>query len=973
MALIITLFFLVLVSIVVVGFIDTARVDRIAAGSHFERMRAQTFAAEGIETVMATLQRETCDPPYTSGLSTYIPRNWLSAPGLLVTTDPNASSATRLAKQVPLSSGAPSAAYLADSGIDLVMRPPDLNAELLVEQATPTHLLTEQEDATTHAAMKMKVRWVYVRKDGSYDLGSDGLPTEAPTLTNTANPIVGRFAYWTDDESTKINYNLAWTRDPTLNKNPPGHPTKVDLRALPLFTDSIANSLHGFITPDNYATVKRFFNSPFDARLQADTDMRTALDQNKFALTHYNSDPDTTYYGLPRMILTTQLSNAVVRDAAGNPVMDGGKPVTRPFLDILKNPSNSLSYIDPGVTTGASVDPPGNTGNVDATKLNTVVHNLIDNYLQRADWPMVDGAHSIQEKYYNRYSAAQQPERLAQLALNIIDYVRSAESRLNVVQPIRAKWIGGTYPNAVFTPDFIDSSIQGTEDTFKGLTRAPHITELGMWVSDTPETSGVNAGRYRSVVLTEVYLPPNYGLDTLDLAGTDGRAWSLYIGEVSATYTDNSTGVAVQKALYYGADGKAAVNENTVKVPKNPTSSPAFVWEAQTDANQAKMTPDSYRTLALEVYRAKSKKDMPTVTLRSAITLAGGPRIDVAPLAAPLSYTLAGTGAELSVNSYENADPRVNGLTKDWTLDSQSTFGQVNAARVKSLAAPMTNGDKPVLPPQDVDSTGKISTASMRMPYPAVKGDTTKSGRVFSSGELGLIHTGIEGSNSAPQPGVPWRSLHLQPTSQATTTVPDWAFMDLFTVPMDIPVAASGIFSPHSNSAGGRVNVNAKPAPFDLERTDPLAAVFNGALKSTLNSTTLTATEAKTIAQNIYNHTLASAGTLPAGKLYPANSSNLNYYESPGEIVEIAGVADKGEESEQLVREVANLITARGNVFAVYTVGQALKQTPNGKLVVTGEQRQEAMIERYMINKGTANLTDDSVGLRTVYFRNLLP
>ncbi len=44
-ALIITLFFLVLVSIVVVGFLTTVRVDRVAAGSHFERMRAQTLAA----------------------------------------------------------------------------------------------------------------------------------------------------------------------------------------------------------------------------------------------------------------------------------------------------------------------------------------------------------------------------------------------------------------------------------------------------------------------------------------------------------------------------------------------------------------------------------------------------------------------------------------------------------------------------------------------------------------------------------------------------------------------------------------------------------------------------------------------------------------------------------------------------------------------------------------------------------------
>jgi hypothetical protein len=72
-----------------------------------------------------------------------------------------------------------------------------------------------------------------------------------------------------------------------------------------------------------------------------------------------------------------------------------------------------------------------------------------------------------------------------------------------------------------------------------------------------------------------------------------------------------------------------------------------------------------------------------------------------------------------------------------------------------------------------------------------------------------------------------------------------------------------------------------------------------------------------------------------------------------------------GEASEQLVREVANLITSRGNVFSVYTIGQALKQTPAGQLVVTGEQRQQGMIERYS--------DAAKVRFRSLYFRNLTP
>ncbi len=279
-----------------------------------------------------------------------------------------------------------------------------------------------------------------------------------------------------------------------------------------------------------------------------------------------------------------------------------------------------------------------------------MVNDLITNYLQRTDWPMVDGSgHSIQEKYYSSYTGAARQQRLAQLALNIIDYVRSAESKLTVVQPIRAKWIG-----TVFTPDFVNSSIQGTDDTFKGLTRAPHITEMGFWVSDTPEPSGTNAGRYRSVALVEIYLPQNYGLTTLDLLHTDGQAntatpqvrtaasrnWSLYVGEMSATTTDSS-GKSIP--LYYLSSGAAATNEYNVIAPKNPTTSPTFIWDAQSETaaqvasstSKSKMTPGSYRILAMETWRAKSKTALPTVTLRTAITVTGGPRIDVCPLATP--------------------------------------------------------------------------------------------------------------------------------------------------------------------------------------------------------------------------------------------------------------------------------------------------------------------------------------------------
>ena len=98
----------------------------------------------------------------------------------------------------------------------------------------------------------MPVEWMYVLKDGSLGTLNDqrrfvGTTGQEPTAEN---PIVGRVAFWTDDESCKININTAseptywgtpttfherahqWAeRPPTINEFQrfPGHPATVSL------------------------------------------------------------------------------------------------------------------------------------------------------------------------------------------------------------------------------------------------------------------------------------------------------------------------------------------------------------------------------------------------------------------------------------------------------------------------------------------------------------------------------------------------------------------------------------------------------------------------------------------------------------------------------------------------------------------------------------------------------------------------
>lgn len=979
-ALIVTLAFVVIISALVIGLTETLRTERSAVRTHLERHRATAMAQQGVDLVMARLKQYTVEPlkgpSETDDDVDVRSRHWISQPGRLLTADPkedpkkNPYGTKRLAKEIPLSSGLPSQALLDRDPSLVDYFPPNLNETLLLDPET--HLITEEKsggdptDGSIKPTVEMPVRWMYVRRDGKVVFKPNSIePDDMPLATDKDNPLVGRFAFWADDESTKVNYNLAWTRDTNLNTQPAGHPTRVDLRALPGFTDATANELHKSITIDQYLNIGRFYNSPFDARFGAGSELLQALNRNRFNLTHFNHEPDTTYYNRSRLVLTTQVSNAVLRDKNGNVLKDGsGNPITRPYLDILKRPSaTSMAYTDPGLVN-----------NVDGAKLSKVVNDLVNRYLKKSDWPMVNGTdHSLQEKYYIGYTGVAKEQRLAQIAVNIIDYVRSAESQKLIVEPIRGKYVG-----ANFVGDFADSSLRGKEDTFKGLTRGPMITEMGVWVSSTPEAAGVNKGRYRSLAFIEVHLPLDYGIDSLDLLNTDGKKWYLYFKEFGI-----QPGLPTDPPLHANQSGGRTVQEYPIEYRASETassSSPVFVWDAIGNKSKAVMAPGEYRTIAFEVWRKNSIKDDSAILLRSALTLgSGSPRSDVAPLGdptgenpnsspRPLLYTLQeDLPGPLSMKSVETVDPRVNGLAIDWKPSGANTFGRVNNAWLTSVGqTPL-----PTVPQQDVDDKGKVSTASFRMAYP-MNHAQNPTGRVRSSGELGVIHTGIEGSSVAPKGGTPWRSLHLQPSNQDLTVVPDWAFMDLFTPPVDVPQKATALFAPRGTSAGGRVNMNAKPEPFtggayELIREDPLTAVLFKCRKDSRDpSQTVTMEEARTIAKNIYLRKLApSNGPLPAGKQYGALGA-LECYESPGEVAEIAGVADRGEASEELLREIANLITARGNTFSVYTIGQSLLQTKAGKLVVTGEQRQHAVVERYTESDGQTRIG-------TTYFRDLIP
>ncbi|MEA3209584.1 MAG: hypothetical protein QOE70_2641 [Chthoniobacter sp.] len=914
-ALIITLAVLVLMTIMVVSLSDSVRIERGSARSHLEKTRAEALAQVGIERVVARLRQTTAKSQ----------RNWISLPGRLVAAPASGSSTVLQDASIDLFSGTPTLTPNTPS----YFLPAELNISTFGQTLTngvAPHLITDLPDPKAtepdpKPALHMLLKWCYVRRDGAIDLNNE------PDLKNTDNPIVGRYAFWTDDESCKVNYNLAWTRG-SGNPNPASHPTKVNLPTLlggdNATAETLAAAIHLYqaspspkvqsapATASAYKSLNRFFfNTPEDARQveRVNSGIYDALNLAKFNVTHYNHDPDTTFFNEPRIVLTCRKDKA-----AG-----------RPFLDI-------------GVTDNIDLWDPITT--INPTKLADVIDKL-NSYLKRTDWPMAPNS-SLQDKYYAGKTA-----RLTQLSLNIINYVRSKESAgeavTKVVIPVRGEHVPGGR--------FEMMEIAATPTSYIGVTRTPKITEMGIWVSGTP--SGTNT--YPAKVKLEIYLPLNFGLDQIDL-----KLLSLYLavnGSADET-TIRDTEVVIAghaaKDTILRAGEYATITRDTLSTGKP--------WVVKFTG--ARPTGESLISLRFAIHRVR--------------------RLDVTPVGPAADCTLNGPSTpEKDISSIEIDDPRVNSHRDDWKKVAKNTFGSKN-----SISTLGTEPKASVVPQQDVDQNGLITDISLVMPAPA---GTSKPGSVCdnpsgvlsSAGELGYIHTGMESSAGA---GIPWRTLRLQPNNYpgkdsggifvptGVVYPPDWAFMDLFTVPADVPnqTTAKAVFSPHDTATGGRVNMNAKPEPFDIDRVLPLAAVFQGARTDATNlNSKLSFAEARTIAEAVYNHK-------PLATAAPGNSNGKQYgyrngYDSPGEVVEIKGVADRGEASEQLLRDISNLITSRGNVFSIYTVVQALKQTPNQRIVVTGEQRQQAMVERYVDNRGTPDTSDDKLYFRTVFVRNLLP
>ena len=158
--------------------------------------------------------------------------------------------------------------------------------------------------AAGQTVANMKVGWSNILRDPSQPASKD-------------NPLIGRVAYWVDDESCKVNINTA-DGSQRVNSMPTqatlaamasaqkysfgfGTPSEISLAALPGLDQTKAAVIADYPWQQEYNSAEEITRAKDAGGAQAVTrDMFKAL---RFDITHYNSSPDLNFMGEPRIEL----------------------------------------------------------------------------------------------------------------------------------------------------------------------------------------------------------------------------------------------------------------------------------------------------------------------------------------------------------------------------------------------------------------------------------------------------------------------------------------------------------------------------------------------------------------------------------------------------------------------------------------------------------------------------------------------
>ncbi|GAT35244.1 Verru_Chthon cassette protein A [Terrimicrobium sacchariphilum] len=230
-ALVIVLAMVALIAALAIGFLNRAGSNRSAAASYGATATTRQIADNTVNIVQGQIN-----------LATQLPAGsvWASQPGAIRTfksdgsldtiyrlysaSSLTASNYNALATDVPSANWASAPAIWVDLNAPAVRTGTSSLSYPILDPRSPTgsgllnldgFALTNPPGSSSSQPVPMPVRWLYVLRNGEIIAPDNGGSGQIATFANSNvkpsadNPIVGRTAFWTDDESCKINVNTA--------------------------------------------------------------------------------------------------------------------------------------------------------------------------------------------------------------------------------------------------------------------------------------------------------------------------------------------------------------------------------------------------------------------------------------------------------------------------------------------------------------------------------------------------------------------------------------------------------------------------------------------------------------------------------------------------------------------------------------------------------------------------------------------
>jgi len=235
--LVIVLAILVLIAILIVGFLTRATSERSASASYHATATTRQLADTAVNLVQAQINDATSTGPGNA---------WASQPGLVrvFNNTGQLSKLFRLYSAASMGSDANDASVLASDippgdwksspALWVDLNQPIITSDLTGSQqavfpildprdpndpgsATAPKVTTKMDGfqiagapgATATQPAPMPTRWLYVLQNGQVVAPKVDGQTVTIDQADDKNPIVGRIAFWTDDESSKVNINTA--------------------------------------------------------------------------------------------------------------------------------------------------------------------------------------------------------------------------------------------------------------------------------------------------------------------------------------------------------------------------------------------------------------------------------------------------------------------------------------------------------------------------------------------------------------------------------------------------------------------------------------------------------------------------------------------------------------------------------------------------------------------------------------------